>query len=447
MAFPVLLSLVGNAAARFVPSLITSARTFATKTIQSPQTSSVLNRGAGPSLGTNLAAHGGAQTIAAPKASLHLTSSASAAILQSTVPAPQALPTGAAVVGSLAMSVDQAWRGHGASPTSFEVMTPPELAIRAIALPLSEKIKGAAQAGYQSHVNGATLHAGDAPNRSVLWEKEEYRRAPQNSPQHAGAQRPKLPTLEGRSAHQTNASDHLLFKQRELETTQEIDVDARGNRVSVTTPPANAYVDTTPIEVLKNNWYEVKNDPYADRLPADRTDQSKPTINLPLGRKAGHKFASGIYPGGAPHIFEGHGGFYMANGYTTVPTGVRVTTLGWGEKVLTSVADRMASGRAEDWFELAEMARDDVRVAEQIEGMTTWLSGVKVPNYSLSSPGPTRRSSAIAIHENSTTVGHVMPMSKLLAPGMGGLVWVACTAFMDGIPHPAQVELLNSKTK
>ncbi len=76
-----------------------------------------------------------------------------------------------------------------------------------------------------------------------------------------------------------------------------------------------------------------------------------------------------------------------------------------------------------DWLGLSEAAKNHTRIANDIEGMTTWLPGSKIPNYRLSPPN------TLNIYSNSVIVSESIHIEFLLKPNMGYRQWAACTEY------------------
>ncbi len=85
-----------------------------------------------------------------------------------------------------------------------------------------------------------------------------------------------------------------------------------------------------------------------------------------------------------------------------------------------------------DWEGLLNAARANPEIARNIEGMTTYLPGSKVPDYTLVRP------KGLAIMNESTTVDGPKRLSELLAPNTGHVNWAACTEFFSTLPRWAQ---------
>lgn len=65
------------------------------------------------------------------------------------------------------------------------------------------------------------------------------------------------------------------------------------------------------------------------------------------------------------------------------------------------------------------------RIADDIQGMATWLPGSKVPNYILSAPN----NPPLNVLQNSTTVESATYLDLLLKRDMGCVQWAACTFY------------------
>jgi hypothetical protein len=103
--------------------------------------------------------------------------------------------------------------------------------------------------------------------------------------------------------------------------------------------------------------------------------------------------------------------------------GLRLTALPRdGIKILYEAGRYIEAG---DWNGLAKAAIQNPRIANDIDSMTTWLPGSKVPNYTLSAP----TNPPLRIFQNSTSVESKTCLDQLLQPNMGCIQWAACTKF------------------
>ncbi|KGD65387.1 hypothetical protein Y5S_01280 [Alcanivorax nanhaiticus] len=83
----------------------------------------------------------------------------------------------------------------------------------------------------------------------------------------------------------------------------------------------------------------------------------------------------------------------------------------------------------EDWLQLSIEANNrealgDKLFAKNIQGMATYLPGEEVPNYQLFHPAA---GDPLTVYSNSTSITGNMPLSDILKPGQGCIIWVACT--------------------
>lgn len=106
-----------------------------------------------------------------------------------------------------------------------------------------------------------------------------------------------------------------------------------------------------------------------------------------------------------------------------VPEGTAITLPRDNIRILDETGQLIERG---DWNALAAAARRDSRVAQDIEGMTTWLPGAEIPNYILSAP----INPPLTILQNSSTVESRTALSTLVKPNMGCVQWAACTEYL-----------------
>jgi hypothetical protein len=190
-----------------------------------------------------------------------------------------------------------------------------------------------------------------------------------------------------------------------------------------------------PLAVLKgvqgaNSFYRLIPGEFGDVILADGASagiewNSVPRSNLErsfLGSSEGHQYAEKVLPGGTGTAFTGHGEYIYGSGSVAVPEGTAITLPREGIKILDETGQYIEAG---DWEGLANAANKNPRIANDIEGMTTWLPGSKVPNYNLRAP----TNPPLTIFENSTSVESRTFLDQLLEPNMGCVQWAACTFF------------------
>ena len=141
-----------------------------------------------------------------------------------------------------------------------------------------------------------------------------------------------------------------------------------------------------------------------------------------MGSSEGHLYAREVTPGGTGTAFTGHGQYVFGSGEVVIPKGSAVTLPRENIKILDETGRYIEAG---DWDGLAKAAQQNPRIANDIDGMTSWLPGSKVPNYTLSSP----TNPPLKIYQNSTTVESKTYLDQLLQPNMGCVQWAACTIF------------------
>jgi len=149
-------------------------------------------------------------------------------------------------------------------------------------------------------------------------------------------------------------------------------------------------------------------------------------LNNPLGTNPnrgglsskGFGYAREKVPGGSGRAFEGHGEYRAGSGDTIVPEGTYV------------YMPREAGRTIPDELGFA-LARDDwdsiLANPEWVNILTTegkiYQPGEAIPNYTLKAPDRLRVSSESMVVEDAT------PLSDLLEPGQGFLVWAACSEY------------------
>jgi hypothetical protein len=140
-----------------------------------------------------------------------------------------------------------------------------------------------------------------------------------------------------------------------------------------------------------------------------------------LGTRFGHQYADDVLPGGSGTAYAGHGEFVYGSGTVVIPEGTAVTLPRPGIKILDETGRYIEAG---DWDGLAMAAQRNPRIANDIEGMATYLPGAEVPNYTLRAP------SRLTILQNSATVESRTYLDSLLKPNMGCVQWAACTWYV-----------------
>lgn len=106
-----------------------------------------------------------------------------------------------------------------------------------------------------------------------------------------------------------------------------------------------------------------------------------------------------------------------------MPEGTAITLPRQDIRILDRTGQYIEKG---DWEGLANLAKVDQRVARDLEGMTTWLPGAKVPEYTLFAPD-----NRINLFSNSRTVNQPTPLSEILEPNQGCIQWGVCTEFLN----------------
>ena len=144
--------------------------------------------------------------------------------------------------------------------------------------------------------------------------------------------------------------------------------------------------------------------------------------NRALPGEAGHFGANTVTPGGTGTALTGHGGKFVDSPSFVVPEGSAVTLPRPNISILDRTGQYIEKG---DWEGLAALAKTNPRVARDIEGMTTWLPGAKVPGYTLFPPDK-----GINLFSRSHSVYQPTPLQQILEPNLGCVQWAACTSFL-----------------
>ncbi|WP_372851859.1 putative adhesin [Pseudomonas protegens] len=140
-----------------------------------------------------------------------------------------------------------------------------------------------------------------------------------------------------------------------------------------------------------------------------------------LGSAAGHDYAGGGLEGGTGTAYAGHGQYRYGVGETIDPEGIAITLPREGIRITDATGQFIERG---DWEGSFAAGLKNPRIANDIEGMATWLSGAKVLNCSLSSP-----TNLVILKKNSSTVEQRTSLSELLKYYAGCVQWAACTEF------------------
>jgi hypothetical protein len=143
-----------------------------------------------------------------------------------------------------------------------------------------------------------------------------------------------------------------------------------------------------------------------------------------LPGQAGHAGAARILPGGTGTALTGHGGKFSGQHSFIVPEGTAITLPRPNISILDRTGQFIEKG---DWVGLAALGRVNPRVALDLEGMTTWLPGTRVPGYTLFPPDR-----VINLYSASQSVARPTLLKNILEPGMGCVQWAACTQFIRG---------------
>lgn len=140
--------------------------------------------------------------------------------------------------------------------------------------------------------------------------------------------------------------------------------------------------------------------------------------------KSGHHLSdlSRLDEGGTGRALSGHGGYEMdkvTNQWVIVPKGTSITLPRDNHSILDFTGKLIEQG---DWDTLSKYAAANERVAQDLNGMATWLSGARVRNYTLAPPD-----GEIGMMSRSHSVADYTDLSDILDPGMGNVNWAACT--------------------
>ncbi len=143
------------------------------------------------------------------------------------------------------------------------------------------------------------------------------------------------------------------------------------------------------------------------------------------GLESGHSFARSVTDGGTGRSVAGHGSYWSQDGVVIVPEGASVTLPRPDIAIMDKTGRFIENG---DWSGLARAATTNERIANDIEGMATWLPGSEVPNYTLTKP------SGLNIYSRSTSTKLPETLDDLLSSNMGCVNWAACTVYIDSAP-------------
>jgi len=145
------------------------------------------------------------------------------------------------------------------------------------------------------------------------------------------------------------------------------------------------------------------------------------TLNI-AGLESGHSFARSVTEGGTGRSVAGHGSYWSQDGFSIVPEGTSITLPREGISIADKTGRYIENG---DWSGLMRAANVNERIANDIQGMTTWLPGATVPNYTLTKPN------GLNIYSRSSSTNAPVTLNNLLSPNMGCVNWAACTVFID----------------
>lgn len=142
--------------------------------------------------------------------------------------------------------------------------------------------------------------------------------------------------------------------------------------------------------------------------------------------KAGHEVAKEVLPGGSRRAIAGHGSRDYPRTDMVIPDGTAVTALREGVKVDDDIGRMLERN---DWEAIYNVLIDEssdeaVRRSMQVQGLSTYLPGAKMPNYTVAPPGPEL---PLTILENSVTVGKPTRLSNLIQEDQGCIVLATCT--------------------
>ncbi|WP_370529634.1 putative adhesin [Superficieibacter sp. 1612_C1] len=104
-----------------------------------------------------------------------------------------------------------------------------------------------------------------------------------------------------------------------------------------------------------------------------------------------------------------------------VPEGTSITIPRDGIKISDVTGRLLESGNIED---IMKVAKDNPRVADDLEGWVTHFPGSQIPDYIL------KPSVKLNILSNSTTVDSTTYLSQLVTSNQGNVIWAACTEFL-----------------
>ena len=147
---------------------------------------------------------------------------------------------------------------------------------------------------------------------------------------------------------------------------------------------------------------------------------TSPDVAGPVTRGIGRleNGAKEMIEGGAGNVFAGHGTLRLSMADEMVELPVDLTIPRHDTKIQDITGHLMENNA---WKELAELAKTDSDIADDLVGMSTHLRGSLWHNYTLTGPKD------LSIMSNSTTVEDTTSLSSLLKDKFGRWVWAACT--------------------
>ncbi len=149
----------------------------------------------------------------------------------------------------------------------------------------------------------------------------------------------------------------------------------------------------------------------------------KAAVTPKVPSNGGHFLAGSITEGGTGTALAGHGAKFSEDTSFVVPKGTAITLPRANINILDRTGQYIESG---DWEGLGKLAQTNPRVANDIDGMTTWLSGARVPAYTLFPPDW-----RINLFSNSISVSKPTSLKQILEANRGCIQWAACTEHLN----------------
>lgn len=147
--------------------------------------------------------------------------------------------------------------------------------------------------------------------------------------------------------------------------------------------------------------------------------------NETIGVPSGHYLARSVTDGGQNNILAGHGSY--DNGVEGVqdriadfmlPDGTALTVPNHGIGLPDIAGKLMEKG---DWESVGKLMNSSKEFERRLSGMTTYLPGSYVKDYTLTAP------KGLNIMSRSVSVTESTNLSTIIAPNQGCVTWAGCT--------------------